>query len=105
MLEDYQDKMNCSDWIFNELQVRHHSDFGSVDDSLVKEEISQVLAFYVVRAGEPCDAQEQHLEPHYIIKIASRHLQDLTDSDVWHVCELYAEYLELLVGAARRAEA
>ena len=63
MLEDYQDKMNCSDWIFNELQVRHHSDFGSVDDSLVKEEISQVLAFYVVRAGEPCDAQEQHLEP------------------------------------------
>ena len=79
--------------------------FGSVDDSLVKEEISQVLAFYVVRAGEPCDAQEQHLEPHYIIKIASRHLQDLMDSDVWHVCELYAEYSELLVGAARRAEA
>lgn len=38
------------------------------------------------------------MEPHFIVKFASRHLADITDSGVWHVCELYAEYIELLVG-------
>lgn len=35
------------------------------------------------------------------MKFLSRELRDLRDNDVWETCELYGEYLGLLVGSGR----
>ena len=43
--------MDCCGWIFNEMQVRNYCDFGNADETLVKEEINQILHFYVVRSA------------------------------------------------------
>lgn len=38
------------------------------------------------------------MEPHYIMKFLSREVSYLPDEVVWSVCELYHEYVDLLVG-------
>ena len=37
------------------------------------------------------------MEPHYVMKYLSREVSLLSDEVIWGVCELYHEYLDLLV--------
>ena len=97
ILDDYQDRMDCCNWIFEEIQKRPTTDFQTDDVTLVKEQISIVLKYYAVRESLENKAQEEHLEPHYIMKFLSREVSYLQDEVVWSVCELYHEYLDLLV--------
>ena len=52
-----------------------------------QDQIAQVLRLY----------SEEHLEPAYIMKFESRHLDLLTDEAIWEVCDAYRRYLDLLV--------
>ena len=90
--------MDCCNWIFDEIQKHPTTDFQTDDMTLVKEQIGVVLKYYAVSESSWSEIQEEHLEPHYIMKFLSREVSYLPDEVVWSVCELYHEYVDLLVG-------
>ena len=47
-MDDYQDRMDCCNWIYEEVQKQTHRDFKSDDVALVKEQIALVIKYYAV---------------------------------------------------------
>ena len=48
ILDDYQDRLDCCNWIYEELQKHPTTEFQTTDVTLVKEQISLVLKYYAV---------------------------------------------------------
>ena len=86
-LDGLEAKQACSRWVLGELQKRRVVQLDFDKQKQAQDQIAQVLRLY----------SEEHLEPAYIMKFESRHLDLLTDEAIWEVCDAYRRYLDLLV--------
>ena len=80
-------QMARSKKLIDELQKRRVVQLDFDKQKQAQDQIAQVLRLY----------SEEHLEPAYIMKFESRHLDLLTDEAIWEVCDAYRRYLDLLV--------
>ena len=94
-LDGLEAKQACSRWILGELQKRRVLQLEFDRQKQAQDQIAQVVKLY----------SEEHLEPAYIMKFESRHLDLLPDDAIWEVCDAYRRYLVLHVPLSRGTHA